>query len=113
MRERREQEPGKGPMQESALDRALLEYVRDPGLWPVLVVAVLIAATFGAALLLFALRLRNPFALAALALTIGVSLRGLEPSLRARRLRPAGAILLGLWTASGALAGGLIALGVF
>jgi hypothetical protein len=98
---------------ESAIDRVLLEYVRDPGLWPVLVVLVLVAATLGATLLLFALRLHNLFALTALAIALVMSAGGLEPSVRARRLRAAGGFVLGFWAASAALAAGLVALGAF
>jgi len=96
-----------------AFERALSEYVRDPALWPVAIVALLIASTFGAAILLFALRERSWPAIAALLVLLFASVRSVDRDLRRRRLGPAARLVLGLWSASLLIAVGLIALGAF
>ncbi|MDP6244664.1 MAG: hypothetical protein QF462_15205, partial [Myxococcota bacterium] len=70
------------PRPESAVDSVLLEYVRDPALWPVLAVLVLVAATLGACVLLLAIVDRNLFAMAALALLVGMSAHAVGRNLR-------------------------------
>ena len=82
------------------LEEHLLVYVRDPSLWPVLAVVVLIAGTFGASVILYALELRNPFALAALAILIVASGHALLEQYRERRVGAPVWIVVGLWTAS-------------
>lgn len=82
------------------LDAHLAEYVRDPSLWPVGIVAVAIFVTLGTALLLAALRLRNRLALAALAVLVVVSGDLLWRDLRRRRVGAASAIVLALWALS-------------
>lgn len=82
------------------LDAHLLEYVRDPALWPVLVVALAIFVTLGTALLLAALRLRNVFALAALAVLAVASGDVLWRDLRRHRVGAASRAVLALWLLS-------------
>ena len=87
-----------------ALDRHLLEYVRDPALWPVLGTALLIAATLLTSVLLFAWQARNPFSLAALFALVLATVVAVESDVRRRRVGAASGILLGLWAASAAAA---------
>jgi len=101
------------PVQESAVDAALLHYVRDPALWPVLMVLVLVAATLGASLLLFAVLERNLFALTALVLLVLMSVHAVADDVRKRRFGVAPRVVIALWAASAAVAAGINALGVF
>jgi len=94
----------------SLLDH-LAEYVREPTLWPVLLVAIAIFVTLGTAVLLSALRARNPFALLALLLLAGMSGDVAFRELRSRGPGPACGIVLAFWGLSGACAVGAIALG--
>ena len=100
-------------VKESAVDAALLHYVRDPALWPVLMVLVLVAATLGACLLLFAAVERNLFALTALVLLVLMSAHAIEGDVRKRRFGVAPRVVVALWAVSAALAAGIHALGVF
>jgi uncharacterized membrane protein YhaH (DUF805 family) len=96
-----EREGGSG--REGAGDeRALLEtwlrpFVDEPTLWPVLAVVLLTLATFGAALVILALHDRSRAAMAALALLLVLSGRGLVPAVRRRRLGALEALLVALW----------------
>jgi hypothetical protein len=94
-----EREPD--PPSERALDRHLMEYVRDPGLWPVLVAALAVAGTLLTAVLLFAWRVRSPFSLGALFVVVLATAVALEPDLRRRRVGTGSRILLGVWGAAG------------
>jgi len=105
--------PESEPEAGRALDRHLLEYVRDPGLWPVLVTLLAVATTLLTATLLFAWRARNPFSLAALFALVLATVVAVEPDLRRRRLGAGAGILLGLWAASAAAAALVIRLGGF
>ena len=87
--------------------------MRDPALWPVLMVLVLVAATLGAALLLFAVVDRNPFAMMALALLVVMSAHAVEGDVRRLRFGVAPRVVAALWGASAAVAAGIHALGVF
>jgi hypothetical protein len=102
-----------GETGERGLGHWLRPYFADSTLWPVLFVAAAIGLTFGAATLLAALRLRNPFAIAALLILLVAS--G-EAGLREVRGGGAGlvvGVLAGLWTGSAVVAGLALWLGVF
>ncbi len=71
------------------LDQAIRTFAEDLSLWPVLVVAILIFATFGAAILLLAAERRLP-AVGALFVLVFLTLQGLGPALRRRKLSPTG-----------------------
>lgn len=96
------------------LDVWILPFFQDSALWPVLIVALLSLATFGAAILLVALDTRNKFAIAALALLVwmsgDVAWRDLR---RRRRLGPICALILALWLLSGLLALAALRLGLY
>ena len=51
-------DPARKP--ESRVERVLETFLDEPMLWPVAAVVLLTAMTFGAAILLFALRVRGP-----------------------------------------------------
>ncbi len=85
----------------------------EPLLWPVAAVMVLVVCTFGAAILVFALRLRSLLSGAMLLFLIFVTVWGLDVDIRERRLRPRSRLVLGLWIGSGLFAAGLEWLGAF
>lgn len=89
----------------------LREYLRDPTLWPVLIVAVAIFVTLGTAALLTALRDRNLFASLALLVLAGVSADAATREIRGRGFGPISGALLVLWGLSAGAAGAVIALG--
>lgn len=95
------------------LEQHLLVYVRDPGLWPVLAVVVLIAGTLFAAVLVYALALHNLFAMAALAVLLVASGHALLGELRERRFGLPGWIVVGLWLSGIAVALASRAAGIF
>ncbi len=63
-------------------DELIGTFMREPALWPVLIVALGSAGAFGAALLILTAVDRNPFAAAALLLILGMSI---DVGFRARR----------------------------
>lgn len=76
-----------------SFDRLITTFLREPSLWPVLVVALGSGGAFAAALLVLAAVDRNVFAVAALVLVLGMTI---DVVVRART-RPAyrsGALLL-------------------
>ncbi len=89
----------------------LLEYVREPMLWPVLLVAVAIFVSVGTAVLLAALFARNLFALAALAVLGAVSADAVVRELRGHGFGPVSGGLLALWGLSAACAFSIVAMG--
>lgn len=91
----------------------LLVYVRDASLWPVLTVVVLIAGTLGASVIIYALELRDLFALAAISLLLVMSGHALWGDIRARRLGAASWITATLWGASLGIAALARMIGVF
>lgn len=95
------------------LDAWILPFFQDSALWPVLIVALLSLATFGAAILLVALDTRNQFAIAALALLAWMSGDVAWRDLRRRRLGPICALILALWLLSGLLALTALRLGLY
>jgi hypothetical protein len=108
----REPPPAREP-EESSLDRFLEPFFTDSGLWPTVFVAGGIVATFGAAIVLMALRARNLFALAALALLVVMSGDVLQRDLRQRRLGRASRVVLALWSLVTLTAAGALTLGIF
>jgi hypothetical protein len=89
----------------------LLEYVRDPTLWPVLLVAVAIFVTLLAAVLLAALRARSLFAMAALAAVAGVSADAIARELRGGSARVVTIALAALWSLAIAAAVSVVGFG--
>lgn len=87
-----------------AVDRHLAIFYRDSTLWPVLVVAVAALVTVGASMLVFAVRERSPYALAALVLLGWVSVDAVYRDLRQRRFGVASRAVVGLWGAAAAAA---------
>lgn len=81
--------------------------LRDSTLWPVFLAATLIFATLGAALIFLAVGDRNPFAMAALAIVVFMSVNESIRALRRGARGIAGAVLV-LWVLSSA--GALIAM---
>ena len=88
----------------------LLEYARDSTLWPVLLVAIGIFATIGTAVLIAALRKRNPFAVLALLVLLGLTADVAYRELRSGGFGPISGGLLLLWGLSAA--GALTAIGL-
>jgi hypothetical protein len=107
-----EREPDAEPRPEPrTLADHLREYVRDSTLWPVLLVAAAIFVTLGAAVLVSAIGDRNPFALAALLLLLGVSLDASVRELRSTGFGTICGMLLAFWGLSAAAAGAVLAFG--
>ncbi len=84
----------------ASLDAWLRSWVSDPTLRPVLIVAVGIVSTLGAALLVLVFGDRNPFAMAALAIVIVVSAQGGFRLWKSGRRGLLG-VLVGIWSLSG------------
>jgi hypothetical protein len=101
-------DPGEEPRR---LADHLLEYVRDPTLWPVLLVGVAIFVTLLAAVLLAALRQRNLFAITALVAVAGMSADALVRDLRRGGARVVTIAVAGLWTLAIAAALAVVGLG--
>ena len=104
-----DQEP-REPQEKLGLERHLAVFVEDSALWPVLLVAVLIFTTGGAALLLLALGDGNPFAIGALLILLWMNV---DILVRRRRFGLVGGLLAGLWVSSGLAALGFVSLGLF
>lgn len=83
MPDTRPSEAPEGRNEPQRLSDHLKEYLREPMLWPVAMVAVAIALTLGIAALLAAFE-RNGFALAALALLVGMSVDQVWRELRGK-----------------------------
>jgi hypothetical protein len=94
------EEPGEREPDEQGLEPHLRVFVTEPTLWPVTAAAVLIAATFGAAVISYAWHDRNIAAQGALVILAGLSVFTMEPELRALRPGLATASVLVLWILS-------------
>ncbi len=92
---------------------ALRAAIRDPLLWPVLIVMALVAATLVAGLLLLALKLHRLPALAGVALLVFASGDLVLREWRRRGFGPTGLVLAVLWLLSATLAGVAHLLGLF
>ena len=89
----------------SSGDRLLATFFEDASLWPILFVMVATFATFGAALVLLALKDRNLFALAWLAILVTASGVEVVGDLRQRRFGPVCRLIVSLWVLSSIGAG--------
>jgi len=112
--------PGKAPGkseqpndEEDGAARVLRTFLGEPMLWPVGLVVLLTLVTFGAAILVFAIRVRSLFPGIALLLLIFLTVWGLDRDIRERRLRPVSRLVLGLWAGSALAAVALEWLGAF
>ena len=103
--------PDPAPKPEDRFERVLETFLGEPMLWPVAAVVLLTTMTFGAAILLFALRVRAVIPGIALLVLIFLTVWGLDQDIRKRRLRPANRVVLGLWLGSAVGAVGLEWLG--
>lgn len=108
----RRPEPGEPPSEDRA-NRILRSFLHEHTLWPVGLVLFLSLSSFGALILVFAIRLRGLVAGAALLALIFLTVWHLDPDIRARRLRPTSALLLALWAASAVAGWALDRLGAF
>lgn len=106
-------EPPERPSAEDRATRILRTFFHEPTLWPVGLVLFLSASSFGALILVFAIRLRGLAAGAALLVLIFLTVWQLDPDIRARRLRPTSALLLCLWAGSAVTGWALDRLGAF
>ena len=104
--------PDPGP-EDDRVSRVLHVFLQEPMLWPVGLVLLLSAASFGSLILVYAIRLRGIAAGIALLLLLFVTVYRLDPDIRAKRLRPASALLLAFWVASALIAFLLDQLGAF
>lgn len=102
-----EREPG------VSFEEHLREFFRDPALGPVVAVVTIIIATFGAAMIIFALEQRNVFALAALAITLVASGHAVVSDLRRGAFGLASRAVLVLWVASALVAAAFVHIGAF
>ena len=102
--------------EEEAEDRAsrvLRTFFGEPMLWPVGLVLFLSASSFGAMVLVYAIRLRGIAAGMALLVLIFMTVYRLDPDIRARKLRPSSAVLLAFWAGSAAVGFVLNSMGAF
>lgn len=91
----------------------LLEYLRDPSLWPVAIVALAIFVTLLATILLVALRSRDRFVLMALVALAGITLDLVVREIRARGPGPTSLLAGVLWGLSAAAAAVAVATGLY
>lgn len=89
---------------ETRIDRWVLVFVREPTLWPVLLVVVAHAVAFLGPLLLHVFRDGGAFAAAVLALLAGLSVAGLAWEWRRRGVGALTGLLAATWALSGAAA---------
>ena len=93
-----EEHPFDGP---TWIDRVVLPFVREPILWPILLVVIGHAAAFGAPMLLMGVRDRSLPALGAAALLAVMSVGGIRAERRLRgHIGAFSAILLSTWALS-------------
>ena len=102
-------DPARKP--EDRVERVLRAFREESLLWPVAAVVLLTAMTFGAAILLYAVRLRAILPGIALLILVFLTVWGLDQDLRERRLRPVNRVVLGVWLGSAAGAVALERLG--
>ena len=98
---------------EDRTSRVLRTFLHEPTLWPVALVVFLSASSFGALILVMAIRARALLPGVALLLLIFATVYRLEPDIRTRRLRPASAVLLAFWAGSAVVGVILSSLGAF
>ena len=105
--------PDSEPPPEDPAETVLRTFLGEPLLWPVGLVLFLVAATCGATMLVFAIRLRGIVAGIALLMLIFLTVWGLGPDIKERRLRPISRLVFCLWLGSGVVAWALDGLGAF
>jgi uncharacterized membrane protein YhaH (DUF805 family) len=98
---------------EDPIEKVVRIALGEPLLWPVALTGLLMLTTFGAWILVFALRVRGLLAGAILLLLIFLTVYGIDADVRARRLGPRNRLVLLLWAGSIVEAIALDALGVF
>ena len=101
------------PKPEDRVEQVLQIFLEETLLWPVAAVVLLTAMTFGAAILLYAVRLHAIFPGIALLILIFLTVPRLARDVRERRLRPASRVVLGMWLGSAVGAVALERLGAF
>lgn len=101
------------PSDDDRAERVIRTFLEEPMLWPVGLVVMLTLMTFGAAILVFAIRLRGLMAGIALLILIFLTVWGFDQDIRERRLRPVNRLVLGLWAGSALAAFALEWLGAF
>jgi hypothetical protein len=101
------------PEPEDRVHRVLRTFAEEPMLWPVGLVVFLSAISFGALILVMAVRARSFLAGVALLLLVFLTVYRLDPDIRAKRLRPASRLLLAYWVGSAAVGALLSWLGAF
>jgi len=94
-------------------DRWIRPYFEDSALWPLLIVAFVIAVTIASAVLLLAFGDRNPFALAALLGLGWMSADTVWGDLRHRRLGLVSGLILSIWLFAGVATLAAIRTGLF
>lgn len=95
------------------LDRWIRPLFSDTALRPVLIVLVIVGVTFGASVVLLAMRDRSYAAMAALLILAWASADAVWSDLRRRRLGLASGLVVALWLLSGLSALGAVYLGLF
>jgi hypothetical protein len=93
-------EQGTDGEEPNRVEVVIQHFFEDMLLWPVLIVAVLTVATFGAAALTSAIADRRPPAMAAVALFAGLSLYAVDSERRRRGIRHVSYLVFAIWTAS-------------
>ena len=101
-----EQEP-------NPVDETILYFLKEPTLWPVLLVVLFSVGAFLGTVLLVAIQQRGLFAIVAICALVLGSLFALDRDIRARTLSPSSILVLGLWAASGLTAGGMVWIGLY
>ncbi len=86
------------------VDELISDVLRETSLLPLLIVAVAVAGTVGAAMLILVGIDHNPFAAAALLLVLGMSVDGFIQSRKKPKYRSIAKIIGVVWSASIALA---------
>ena len=94
------EEPREEADEPAGIDRWLRPYFEDSTLWPILLVAIAIFVSFGAALILLGVFERRLSALAALALLLVISGDLTLRELRGGRFGLVGGTVLGFWVLS-------------
>ena len=101
------------PKPEDRVEQVLQIFLEETLLWPVAAAVLLTAMTFGAAILLYAVRLHAILPGIALLILIFLTVSRLVRDVREQRLRRASRVVLGMWLGSAVGAVALERLGAF
>ena len=93
--------------------RVVRTFVDEPMLWPVGLVVYLSLCSFGALILVYALRMRGIAASLALLLLIFMTVYRLDTDRKAGKLSPGGGLLIAFWAGSALEAFALGSIGAF